>query len=163
MRNRILIFNIVYYAIILFFVKLGQDDASSSLGYGFFIVGFWIIAAIILVFFLIKKIIQPKSTIDKVGIFTATPVLSIVVVWLILAVKEDVGSERYFNSGGYRYKVRTINYTEDGKVKRVEYYRNGINSASTDGGWAKDSTWLYFSESGDTLRRVKYRNDIEVK
>src|SRR5436190_20106009 len=99
MGKRILIFNVVYYAIILFFVKLGRDDASSSLGYGFFILGFWILAAITLVFFLIRKIIQPKSVLEMIGIFTATPVLSVVAVWLILAVKEDVGSEWYFNKG----------------------------------------------------------------
>lgn len=162
MGKRILIFNIIYYAITLLFVKLGREDASSSLGYGFFIIGFWVVAAVILVFFLIRKILRPKSVLEKIGIFTATPVLSIVAVWLILTLKEEVGSDRYFNKGDYRYRIRTINYKEASKVKRIEYYRNRINATPADDEWVKDSTWLYFSEAGDTLRKVRYRNDVEI-
>lgn len=163
MGQRILIFNVIYYGVTLLLVKLGHDDASSSLGYGFLIVGFWIIAAVVLIFFLIRKTFQPKSVLEKIGIFTATPILSIVAVWLVLIVQEEVGSERYFNKGDYRYKVRTINYKQTSKVKRIEYYRNEIDAASTEGGWVRDSTWLYFSEAGDTLKKVKYRNDVEIK
>lgn len=162
MGKRILIFNIIYYAITLLFIKLGRDDASSSLGYGFFIIGFWVITAIVLVFFLIRRVLQPKSVLEKIGIFTATPVLSIIAVWLILTLKEEVGSERYFNKGDYRYKVKTINYKDTSRVKRIEYYRNEINAASTNDGWVRDSTWLYFSEAGDTLKKVRYRNDVEI-
>lgn len=163
MGQKILVFNIIYYAITLLLVSLGRDDASSSLGYGFFIVGFWVISAVVLMFFLIRKSFYPTSFLEKIGIFTATPVLSIVAVWLILTFKEEVGSERYFNKGDYRYKVRTINYKEGSRVKRIEYYRNRIDAISTDGAWIPDSTWVYFSEEGDTLRRVKYRNGVEYE
>ncbi len=160
--KRILIFNIIYYSITLLFIKLGRDDASSALGYGFFIIGFWAIAAIVLVIFIIRKVLQPKSVLQKIGIFTLTPFLSIVAVWVILILKQEVGSERYFNKGDYRYKVRTINYKEASRIKRIEYYRNEINAASTNDGWVRDSTWLYFSEAGDTLKKVRYRNDVEI-
>lgn len=159
-NKRILIFNIIYYAVTLFFIKLGRDDASSSLGYGFFIIGFWVIAAIVLAFFLIKRTIQPKSLLDKIGIFTATPVLSIVAIWLILSLQENEGSEYQFSKDGYRYKVLTFHHKETPKVKRIEYYRS---KDAVNGAWVKDSTWLYFSESGDTLKRVMYKNGIEIK
>ena len=160
MSKRILVFNVIYYAVTLLFLKFGWDDASSSLGYGFFVIGFWIIAAVVLVFFLFKKAIQPKSILDKIGIFTATPVLSIVAVWLILSIQEKSSSEYHFNKDGFRYKVITFHYNETSKVKRIEYYRseNAINET-----WVKDSTWFYFSESGDTVRRVMYKDDLEIK
>jgi hypothetical protein len=156
MSKRILIFNVIYYAVTLFFIILGRDDPSSSLGYGFFIIGFWIIAAIALAFFLIKKTIWPKSFLDKIGIFTATPILSIVAVSLILTLSESESSEWYFNKGNNRYKVKTIYYKPGSKVKRIEYYRNANEE------WLRDSTWIYFSEAGDTIRKVKYRNNTEI-
>jgi hypothetical protein len=138
---------------------MGRENPSSSLGYGFFIVGFWIVAAVVLVFFLIKKIIRPKSVLDKIGVFMATPVLSIVSVWLILSFQENASSESYFNKGNYRYKIKTFHYGETSNIKRVEYYR----SQNTDETWVKDSTWIYLSEAGDTIKRVNYKNDIEIK
>jgi hypothetical protein len=158
MGKRTLIFNIIYYTIIFTFIKMGRDDSSSSLGYGYFIIIFWVIAAIVLTLFLNRKIIHPKSILEKIGVFTATPILSIVVVGLILSFKERGSAEWYFNKGDYRYKVKTFNYKETLNEKRVEYYRS--KDAST---WLKDSTWLYFSESGDTLKKIKYKNDIEIK
>ncbi len=158
MGKRILLFNIIYYAVILAFIKMGRDDPSSSLGYGYFIIVFWVIAAIALILLLIRKVIHPKSVLEKIGVFTATPILSLVVIGLIFSLKEKESSEWYFNKGDYRYKVKTFNYKETSNIKRVEYYRS--QDAST---WLKDSTWIYFSESGDTLKKVKYRNDIEIE
>lgn len=156
MGRRILIFNVIYYGVTLLLIKLGRDDASSSLGYGFFIIAFWVIAAIGLAVLIIRKSLRPKSIIEKIGIFTATPVLSILAISLILAFKEDIASERYFNEGSYRYKVRTINYKETAKIKRIEFYRNKVNATAADDGWEKDSTWVYFSEAGDTVRIERY-------
>jgi uncharacterized membrane protein YobD (UPF0266 family) len=73
MGKKILIFNIIYYMIILALVLMGRRDPSSSLGYGFFIVGFWVIAAIVLMTFLRSSFIRPKSILQKIGVFTATP------------------------------------------------------------------------------------------
>lgn len=153
-------FNIIYYAIIFVFIKMGRDDPSSSLGFGYFIIGFWIIAAIVLILLLIKKVIHPKSTLEKIGIFTATPILSIAAVWLILSFRENASSESYFDKDNHRYKVITFHYKKTSNVKRVEYYRS---QDATGGTWVRDSTWLYFSESGDTLKKIKYKKDIEIK
>ncbi|WP_333819796.1 hypothetical protein [Ohtaekwangia sp.] len=87
MGTRILIFNVIYYSIILFLINLGWNDPSSSLGYGYFILFFWIVAGIVLAALLYTKVLQPESTLEKIGIFTATPVVCIVIVWLILALK----------------------------------------------------------------------------
>lgn len=160
MNKRILAFNIVYYAVTLIFINLGRDDASSSLGYGFFIVGFWLASAVVIVFFLINKIIQPKSILDKVGVFMATPVLSIVAICLILFFQKEESSEYHFNKDGYRYKAVTVHHKGTSNVKRIEYYRSkGTNNES----WLKDSTWVYFSESGDTLKSVIFKDDMEKK
>jgi hypothetical protein len=158
MGKRILVFNIVYYAVTLYLVNLGREDASASLGYGFFIVGFWIIAAIVLVFFRVKKFILPKSILERIGVFTATPVLSFAAIGLMISVQEKASSEYHFNKDGSRYKALTFQYKNTVNVERIEYYRSqdGANAA-----WVKDSTWLYFSEAGDTLKKIRYKNDRE--
>lgn len=160
MGKRILIFNVIYYAVTLYFVKLGRDDASASLGYGFFIVGFWILAAIALVFFLVKKIILPKSILDKIGVFTATPVLSLMAIALMVSFRENASSEYHFDKDGSRYKEITFHYRNTAHVERIEYYRSQDGARAA---WAKDSTWLYFSEAGDTLKKIRYKNDKELK
>ena len=167
MNKRIVVFNIIYYAVIFIFIKKGIDDPSSSLGYGYFIFIFWIVAAVALILLLFKKIIRPKSVLDKIGIFTATPVLSIAFITIMSSFKDNVGSEWYFNKNNYRYKVITYNYAEPSTVKRIEYYRSAdtLNSTGTliNELWIKDSTWIYLNEAGDTIKKVKYKNDVEIK
>ena len=158
MTKRILIFNVIYYAVTLFFIKSGRDDASASLGYGYFIIGFWIIAAIALVVFLIRGFIRPKSILEKIGIFTATPVLSLTAIGLIISLQGNVSSEYHFSKNGSRYKAITFQYKNDLNVERIEYYRSQYG-----GEWKKDSTWVYFSESGDTIKKIRYKNDLELK
>jgi hypothetical protein len=158
MGKRILCFNIVYYTVIFLLIKLASDAPSSSLGYGYFIICFWIVAAIILGFLLIRKIICPTSILDKIGIFTATPVLSVIVISLILSFKEDASTVSIYTKQNYYYKVRRFHYRGTPNIKRIEYYRS--EDAST---WLKDSTWLYISESGDTLKKMKYKDDVVIK
>jgi hypothetical protein len=119
------------------------------------------IVAIILIYFLVRKIFQPKSSLDKIGIFTATPILPIITIWLTVGFNEDVASDWYFNRGGHHYKVRTINYKGTTQTKRIEFYRG--NKTESPDLWAKDSTWLYFSKIGDTIKRVHYRNGTETE
>src|SRR5689334_17156716 len=119
MGKRILLFNFIYYAVIIGLILSGIKDPSSSLGYGYFIIIFWIISAVLLVFFLIRKIIWPQSLLQKIGVFTATPVLSIVVVMIFTAFRENVSSTWVFNKNGKRYKQQTIEYASG---KRIEYY-----------------------------------------
>jgi uncharacterized membrane protein YedE/YeeE len=86
MNKNIVLFNVIFYAVTLFFFQLGRNDPSSSLGYGFFIFFFWILSAIVLVFFLVRRTIWPESLLDAIGIFTATPVLCILIIRLILSL-----------------------------------------------------------------------------
>jgi len=167
MNKGIFVFNIIYYAVIFIFIKKGRDDPSSSLGYGYFILIFWLVAAVVLILLLIKKIIRPKSVLDKIGIFTATPILSIAFVTIMSSFKETLGSEWYFTESNYRYKVITYNYTEPSAVKRIEYYRSADTltpkGALTSEVWIKDSTWIYLSKVGDTVKKVRYKDNTEVK
>ena len=140
MGKRIIIFNLVYYAVILLFVKLGRDDASSSLGYGFFIISFWIVAAVVLIFFLVRKIIDPNTVWERIGIITATPVLSIITVWLILSFNEQ-SSEWTFNKGVYLYLQRRVYFHGTSKIKKIEYYR--IDANSTESWGTNGLVWIY--------------------
>ncbi|HEY8928692.1 MAG TPA: hypothetical protein VIM55_05860 [Mucilaginibacter sp.] len=83
MGAKIFFFNIIYYAVTLGLVGLGREDPNSSLGYGIMIVVFWIVALVFLIVSLRTKFLAPKSFIQKVGIFTLTPVLFLIVVTLI--------------------------------------------------------------------------------
>jgi len=68
MNKKIIFFNVVYYVVVIGLLMRGRHDASSSLGYGYFIVIFLAIAAIALIYLLGKKNIHPKSLIDKIGV-----------------------------------------------------------------------------------------------
>jgi len=85
MNKRIIYFNAVYYVVTLFLIMKGRLDPSSSLGYGYFIIIFWVISLIALVILLISKIIQVKSIPDYIGILTATPILTLICISIILA------------------------------------------------------------------------------
>jgi glucan phosphoethanolaminetransferase (alkaline phosphatase superfamily) len=168
MSKKILLFNIIFYFVTLRFFFPGRQDASSSLGYGFFIIIFWVIALVTLIILLIKKIIQPKTIADKIGIVTATPILCVVAVGLILTFNDTPSSIWYFNKDNHRYKVNSFNYSGTGKLKRIEYYKSsgtvnpGDPFANTEK-WVKDSTWIYFSESGGKEKVVKYKNGLQIK
>lgn len=98
MNKRIVLFNVIYYAITLWFILLGRQDASSSLGYGFFILIFWLVAGVALLFLLIRKKIETKSIFDKIGIITATPILTIIFVAILLNVRENYDAESHLRS-----------------------------------------------------------------
>jgi hypothetical protein len=93
MNQRIILFNVLYYLITLVLIGKGRIDPSSSLGYGFLIIIFWVIAGVALAALLITRVINPKSIVDKIGIFTATPILTLVVVSLLVGLTERVSSE----------------------------------------------------------------------
>ena len=168
MNKRLLLFNIIFYAITLTFYYQGKQDPSSSLGYGFFILGFWAVALLTLVILLTKKVIQPKTIVDKIGIVTATPTLCVVAVGLITKFNDTATSEWYFDKDHHRYKVLTFDYRETGNRKRIEFYKSSDTLNVSDpfaniDKWIKDSTWVYFSKSSDTTNIVKYRDDIQIK
>jgi heme exporter protein D len=87
MNKGLILFNIIFYAITLTLYYQGKQDPSSSLEYAFFIIGFWVVALVTLLILLAKKILQPKTILDKIGIVTATPILCLIAVQLFIALK----------------------------------------------------------------------------
>ncbi len=167
MDKKIVFFNIIYYIIIVVLIKQGRDDPSSSLGYGYFMAIFMGITLLVLVVLLVRKVIRPKSLLDKIGVFTLTPILSIAAFVFISEMKENSISEWYFNKNKYRYKVITFDNDKFSGGKRMEYYKSidTLNSANALEGdlWVKDSTWVYLSRAGDTVKKVRYKNGVELK
>ena len=86
MNRNIILFNLVYYLVVVLLFLQGKKDPSSSLGIGFLIVGFWSVAIIALLFLMSKKIIVPRTVLDKIGIIAATPVPSLIAVGILAAL-----------------------------------------------------------------------------
>ena len=86
MNKRIVLFNIVYYLVLFLLISAGRKDPSSSLGYGFFILIFWVIAGVLLAVFLFRNILQPSSVLDYIGIFMATPIMTMIVIGFLVGI-----------------------------------------------------------------------------
>jgi hypothetical protein len=103
----------------------------------------------------------------KIGVFTATPVLTIVAITAFKTLKENVSSEWHFNKNAYQYKERKIDNGTITGGKRIEYYKSidttGSKDAFINNRWVKDSIWIYLSKTGDTIKKVQYKNGVEVK
>ena len=168
MNKRLILFNVIFYAITLTLYYQGRQDPSSSLGYGFLIIAFWALALLTLIIFLTKNVIQTETILDKIGAITATPILCVAAIGFIITFNDSATSERYFDKDHYRYKVLTFDYRDTRSRKKIEYYKSSdtinVNDpfASIDK-WVKDSTWVYFSKSGDTTKTVKYRDDLQIE
>lgn len=105
--------------------------------------------------------VDPKSILDKIGLFTATPALCLLVILIMLTFGEQVSGEYHFSKGGYRFKE--IPYVDWNGGKRIEYYRTRDTISEADDNWVKDSTWIYLSETGDTVKKVKYKDGKQLK
>jgi hypothetical protein len=167
MQQSIVFFNIIFYFITLFFYYQARQDPSTSLGYGLLIMGFWIIMFLILLVGLLTKKIRPVSIGDKIGIFTATPVICLVIMYILWG-NQDIKSEYYTSKDGHHYKIVTFSYQNSQATKRIEYYRSA-DTISLDEPfpdkeqWLEDSVWLCFSEKGDTTGRIHYRNGVIIR
>jgi antitoxin component YwqK of YwqJK toxin-antitoxin module len=75
---------------------------------------------------------------------------------------EKIDSISYFDINGNKYKVVTFKDKNTGS-KRIEYYKSTDTSDAKENVWLRDSTWIYLSEAGDTIKKVKYKDGIEVK
>jgi glucan phosphoethanolaminetransferase (alkaline phosphatase superfamily) len=168
MNINILVFNILFYFVTLLLYYNGKQDPSSSLGYGFLIVAFWGVSLLVLLILLSKKVIQPKTILDKVGVVTATPLVCLIIVGVMMASNETPVSTRYFDKDHHRYKVYSYDFNGSAKTKRVEYFKS-IDTVNPDDPfvhldkWLKDSTWVHYSEAGDTLKVEVYKDDLQIK
>lgn len=168
MNSRLILFNIVYYLVTLMLFFQGRSNPSSSLGYGFYILGFWIISGIILAFLVVRKKIIINRLGDKVGLFLATPVIFLLTIVAGLSMTDKIESEWYPYKNGHRYKIITYGYKSSSATMRREIYKSqetltedytSFNSIK----WLRDSTWTYYSETGDTLKIEKFKNDKRVE
>lgn len=162
MSINLIVFNIAYYLITFLLYQQTQQDPSSSLGIGFFALFFWLASGILLFILCRKRVIKIQTVADKIGVFAATPVLTLVAIQLLLAFNGNGGSsEWYFDKDNHRYKVIETIHRGSSKTKSIEYYKS-LEPVKTDTGfyhideWVKDSVWIYFSKKGDTTRKVRY-------
>jgi len=163
MNKKILAFNLVYYAVFIGLILLADQDPSSSIGYAYLIGFFCLVAAILLVVFLLRKSIRPRTRLDYVGIVMATPVLPAIVISIVQA-SQGIETRWGFRKDHYEYKVIRTEY-QSGK-KKFEYYRSASPPDSNQlwpGPWVKDSVWIYLSGTGDTIKKVTYHNGVVVK
>jgi hypothetical protein len=164
MNRKILLFNLVFYTVTLLFFAAGEADPSSSLGYGLFIGMFWIAAAIVLIAFLVTKRLRAKTIADKIGVVTATPVLCLIFLAIHFAVSPTDVSEYIFTSNNYKHKI--IESETNAGARIISYYKSARPADSVSGlyeTWLKDSVWLYISRNGDTIKKVRYKDDHLVK
>lgn len=161
MNKNIIYANVLFYAVLFLLVGFGKSDASSSLGYGFFIIIFLALSMTALIFLLVKKIIRPRTFADKLGIFTVTPVVPFLIFWLLFYNSESPVSEYFFQKGEKKYKVEIYNYKNTSYAKRVIFYKERIDNTGKKS-WVKDSFDIHLSKDGDTMSRRKYRNGVVV-
>lgn len=83
MNLNLLLFNITYYFITFLLYQQTQEDPSTSLGIAFFTAFFWIVAGILLLVLYNKQVIKIETIPDRIGMFTATPILTFILVQII--------------------------------------------------------------------------------
>jgi hypothetical protein len=165
MNRRLLYFNGVFYLTTIWLIIQGINDSSSSLGYGMFILGFWIISIVALIWLILRRNIRISSTRDKIGVFTATPIISIIVLSAMFYLRNTETTVAYYTVEHVQYKVIRKENSRS-KEKQIEIYRNASDQTQgiLDEGnkWVKDSVWLSLSQNGDTIREETYRNDTMI-
>ncbi|MBL7846264.1 MAG: hypothetical protein JNL40_02255 [Cyclobacteriaceae bacterium] len=166
-NHRLIAFNVVYYLTTLTFYFQGLSDPSSSLGYGFFILGFWVLSLIVLVLLVVRSKILVNNVWDKIGIILATPIPVLVIIGTGLAITDQVDSERYTYKDGYQYKILEYSDRSTSLRTRTEIYKSEMKVAESSTNyninWLRDSTWAYYSNSGDTIKIEKYVNDKRIE
>lgn len=167
MNRKLLLFNIFYYSIIILLIAQLTSSGGVALGYMILLMIFWGVAMIFLIILLATKAITLKSAMDKIGVFLATPVISIMFVIFFFPSlgAGPLCKEAYFEQNNRRYLKKICDNNGRGKI--IEYYLS-FDSVSNETNRStevilKDSTWVYLSQNGDTIKTIKYKNDVEVK
>jgi hypothetical protein len=167
MNSRLIKFNLIYYLTTLAFYFQGRLDPSSSLGYGFYIFGFWILSLIVLIVLIIRDKILVNNVWDKIGVLLATPILFLVIIAVGFAITDQVDSVWYPYKDGHRYKIVSYSDRSTHLRTRTEIYKSKLLMAESDTNfeikWSRDSTWIYYSDTGDTVKIEQYVNDKRVE
>ena len=161
MNLNLLFYNIAYYFVTILLFQQARQDPSSSLSVAFLVLAFWIVAGIALFVLYKRRVIKVETWVDRIAMFTATPVLTFVVIQLFANSGGGGGSEWFFDRNNYRYKVVTTNYRGSTQPKSIEYYKSSQpvkadTSFFAIDDWIKDSTWVQFSQQGDTTKVTRY-------
>lgn len=165
----LLLFNIVFYGIVLYLYGQAKQNPSTSLGISFAFIFLFILFPIVQLILWKTKVIKLRTIADKIGWVTATPVLPIIAFLIAAEVSqgEAKSSTSEYNVNNHRYQEAVYNFSNIAKPRKIEFYKSvdTVSDASpfplTDG-WVKDSVWIYFSEKGDTVRKERYRNDTLI-
>jgi hypothetical protein len=166
MNIPLLILNITFYTIILILYEEAQRDPSASLGIGFAFMFIFILFPVLQFILWRVKIIRVKTIVDKIGMLTATPLIPIVVFSIASRVNagKTTSSTAEYNANNHRYRMEYYAFSKIPKTRKIAFYKSVDTVSETSpypetDEWVKDSIWLYFSESGDTIRKEIYRND----
>jgi hypothetical protein len=157
---RLRLFAITYTATTLFFFGNIYSDQSSSIGYLYFFPFFWIIGAIILGGLFYWRKIKLETKWDWVTLTLATPIPTMLFLFIGSTMRENVSSIYEFNKDGHRHKIVTYSY-KNGKDKRIEIYKSeGIVTPEhqfiPDDNWLKDSIWVYYNKDGTIEKTENY-------
>lgn len=170
MNIPLLILNIAFYTIILVLDGEAHRDPSASLGIGFALMFIFILFPVLQFILWRVKIIRVKTIIDKIGMVTATPLIPIVVILVAARISagKTASSTYEYNANDHRRRVEYYDFYNTPKTRKIAFYKSvdtvseALPFPETDE-WVKDSTWLYFSESEDTIRKEVYRNDTLMR
>jgi hypothetical protein len=169
MNIPLLVFNFVFYGIVLYLYGQAKQDPSISLGVGFTYMFIFILFPIVQIILWKTKVIKLRTTADKIGMLTATPLLPIVVFAVATRINQSEArsSTLEYNVNNHRYQEAYYEFSKTAKTRKIEFYKSidTISDTSTfpkTDRWVKDSVWIYFSEKGDTIRKERYKNDTLI-
>ena len=125
-------------------------------------------SAAILVLMVVRKKVPTKGVWNNIGLFLATPVIFFLAIGIGINITDKVESEWHFDKNGYRFKVVSFAYRPSGRTMRREIYRSQemVSEGNFDFRsitWIRDSTWTYYSETGDTTKIEKYQDDRKLE
>ena len=157
-----ILFNVVNGLLFVFATTNPGGEVGMQMYFGFiffYIIG--LIGLIVIGIRIRKELGQPRNLILA---FFSTPIPTIIIVNILL---RTIGTENGARSG------MTMYIYKDGKrvkMERWEYpnhqtYVDKYYSADStkelihgESAFLKDSTWIYFSKDGDTLKKEKYKD-----
>ncbi|HAD80459.1 hypothetical protein [Empedobacter falsenii] len=149
----LILFAIIYNIITGIFILNILDNQSASLEYALIIFPiFWIISGIILYLLARKKIIDFKGIINKILLFLSTPLALLLFQYIFIQLTDAkyVVSSREYDNGNNRYQEVIYDYEVAVQTQRKEFY-------ILNGGWNKDSIWIYYNKDGSIEKTVDYR------
>jgi hypothetical protein len=165
----LLLFNIAFYGIVLYLYGQARQDPSTSLGIGFAYIILFILFPIVQFILWKTKVIKLRTTADKIGWVTATPLLPIIAFLVASGISQrDARASTFgYKVNNHRYQEVHYNFSNTSKKRKTEFYKSADTVSDTSpfpltGRWVKDSVWIYFSEKGDTVRKERYRNDTLI-